>query len=267
MRQQISRRNIWVVAMVTAMWPVWGAHSATISDPRFSSTNYSVVESEVGASGYIDGLSASYRLSPNIDDGGATLGESAGGNSGSTSYQTNSGFSTSAQPTLTLVVDTAVVDLGILSTGVAHTGTATFHVMNYTSYGYVVQVIGPPPTYGVEELTPLVTDTASAAGTEQFGINLRANTSPDTVGTDPVQVPNSSFSYGVAGDGITGTFGTTRPYTIPNQYRYVSGEIVASSPKTSGQTDYTISFMANIANTTPSGTYTGGMSIVATGTF
>jgi hypothetical protein len=262
------RQIIWriMAAGVLAVWPQV-LRATSVTDPTFSSSNYSVVESEAGASGYLDGLSSSYRLSPNIDDGGVTLGESAGGNSSSTNYQTNSGFSTSAQPTLTLVVDTAAVDLGILSTGAAHVGSATFHVMNYTSYGYVVQVIGPPPTYGARQLTALTTDTASAAGTEQFGINLRANTSPSSVGADPVQVPGSNFSYGVAGDGITGTYGTSRPYTIPNQYRYVSGEVVASSPKSTGQTDYTVSFMANIANTTPSGTYTGGMSIVATGTF
>jgi hypothetical protein len=244
-----------------------GAASATLGDPSSSSTSYRVVEGEIGGNGQFTSGSTSYNINPNVDDGGSSLGETTVGNSSSTSYQTNSGFTTTAQPGLTMVVNTGNVSLGTLSTVTANTATATFSVINYTSNGYMVQIIGTPPSNSGHALTALATDTASSNGTEQFGINLRANTSPVSVGADPVQTPSSTFSYGVAGDGITGTFGITRPYTIPNSYRYASGETIASAPKSSGQTDYTLSFMANKAALTPGGAYSGSMSIVATGTY
>ncbi len=80
-------------------------------------------------------------------------------------------------------------------------------------------------------------------------------------------MPSSAFSFGVAGDGTTGTFGTTRPYTISDKWRYNSGETIASSPKTSGETDYTITFLANISALTPGGAYAGNIILCATGTY
>jgi hypothetical protein len=158
------------------------------------------------------------------------------------------------------------VNLGILTAAAKSTGTATFSVKDYTSYGYVVQIIGATPTSRGRALTALTTDTASSAGTEQFGVNTVLNTSAG-VGADPVQFPSAGFSYGVAGDGVSGTFGTTRPYTITDKWRYASGETVASGAKSSGETDYTMTFLANISALTPSGTYVGNISLVATGTY
>lgn len=260
----------WIRQLVLCAALIWGGSGvafATLGDPTSSSNSYQVIEGEVGGNGQFNSSSTSYTLNPNVDDGGSSLGESAVGNSASNNYSSGAGFDTTAQPGLTLVVNTGLVDLGVLSTITASTGTATFSVKNYTSYGYVVQVIGATPTHSGHPLAALTTDTASAAGTEQFGINLRTNTSPTTVGADPVQVPSSTFSYGVAGDGVTGTYGTTRPYTIPGNFRYNSGETIASAPKSSGETDYTMTLMANISTTTPGGNYTGPLTIVATGTY
>lgn len=198
--------------------------------------------------------------------GGSTLGDSAVGNSSSSTYQTNSGHNTADDPSLIFNVNTSSVNLGVLTTSAKSTGTATFSVEDYTSYGYVVTVAGTAPTYSGHALSSLATDTASSAGTEQFGLNTVLNTTAG-VGADPVQVPSSSFSYGVAGDGTTGTYGTTRPYTISDKWRFVPGETIASSPKASGETDYTITFMANIQPLTPSGQYVGNIVLCATGTY
>jgi hypothetical protein len=230
------------------------------------STNYGMNESEVGGNGQFDSFSSNYSLVPSTDDSGASLGESAVGNSGSANYQTNSGFNTTAQPGLTLLVNSGSVDLGDLTTASKSTGTATFDVVNYTSYGYVVSLVGATPAYSTHNLMALATDTASSAGTEQFGVNTVRNTVA-SVGADPVQLPNSSFSYGVAGDGTTGTYGSTRPYTISDKWRYNQGETIASSPKSSGDTQYTLTFLANISTLTPAGKYNGGMDIVVTGTY
>ena len=231
-----------------------------------SSTNYSIIEDQIGGSGDFSSASTTYSYAPSTDDGGSSLGESAVGNSASANYQTNSGFNTTAQPSLTFVVNTANVNLGALSIAAKSTATATFNVKDYTSYGYIVQIIGSTPSYAGHSLTALATDTASSAGTEQFGINTVLN-SAAAVGANPVQIPDATFSFGVAGDGSTGIFGTTRPYTVPDKWRYVSGETIASGQKSSGETDYTMTFLSNISTTTPGGTYSGGISLVATGTY
>jgi hypothetical protein len=259
----MRRWNRQLVIVVAVLLCVPVAASAELEQ----STSYSMNESEIGGNGQFNSSSTTYKINPVTDDGGSSLGESAVGSSASANYSSGAGFNTTAQPGLTMTVNTGSVSMGPLSAVAATTGTATFDVTDYTSYGYAVQVIGSTPVnpYG-RHLTALATDTASVATTEQFGINTRSNSSPAS-GTDPQELPDATFSFGVSGDGSTGTFGTTRPYTIPNQWRFNSGETIASSPKTSGDTHYTISFLANISSTTPAAVYTGNMTILATGTY
>lgn len=65
--------------------------------------------------------------------------------------------------------------------------------MNYTSYGYVVQIEGATPTNNAHSLPAMTTET-SQAGIEQFGINLVANTQPvNPLGANP---DNGQFGYG-----------------------------------------------------------------------
>jgi hypothetical protein len=103
----------------------------------------------------------------------------------------------------------------------------------------------------------LTSPTASVAGSEQFGINLVHNTSPASFGANPVQVPSSAFSFGAAAPG----------YNTPNQYKYVPGDTIAYSNSSSGETDYTISYIYNISVITPGGTYGFNDVLVATATF
>ncbi|HEX3082168.1 MAG TPA: hypothetical protein VHQ86_02855 [Candidatus Saccharimonadia bacterium] len=235
---------------------------AALGDPSSNSTNYQVIEGEIGGNGQFNSNSLNYNINPNVDDGGASLGESTVGNGGSTNYQTNSGFNTTAQPGLTMIVNTGAVNFGTVTLATKMTQTATFSVKNYTSYGYVVQIIGSSPTQGSHQLTALTTDTAYNATVEQFGLNSVLNTVTG-VGANPVQNPSGppTFGYGVAGDG------STNHYVQSDKWRFNSGEIVASAPKSSGETDYTLTFMLNAITTTPGGSYQGNLSLVATGTY
>jgi hypothetical protein len=101
------------------------------------------------------------------------------------------------------------------------------------------------------------TATTSSPGTEQFGINVVANTTPISQGANPVQIPSSTFSFGLAAPG----------YDTPNNYKYNNGDTIAQSPKSTGETDYTISYLANISGVTPAGHYVMNQSLVATATF
>lgn len=106
-------------------------------------------------------------------------------------------------------------------------------------------------------MSSLATQTASSAGTEQFGINLTANTSPATVGATPVQVPDGTFSFGFANTN----------YDDPNLYRYNNGDTIAQSNSSSGTTNYTISYLVNISTITRAGTYNFTHSVNVVSTF
>lgn len=215
-----------------------------------TSNNYQIQEDFVGGGGVIDSSSPNYTSSD-------VIGDTAVGDANGTNYNTQSSYKTTSDPTLSFIVNTSSVSLGALSSATTKTGAATFKVLNYTSYGYIVQTLGNPPNNGAHTLTGMSSQAASATGTEQFGINLKANTSPIAFGADPVQVPGSTFSYGVAATG----------YNTANQYKYVSGNTIASAPKSSGETDYTISYIANISINTPGGSYSGNQVLVCTGTY
>ena len=105
-------------------------------------------------------------------------------------------------------------------------------------------------------MNALATPTTSQQGQEQFGMNLRDNATPN-VGADPQQIPSGSFSYG--------TYATD--YDIIDSYKYVSGDIVAQSTKSSGETQYTLSFIANINSLTPAGQYQADLSAVVVSTY
>lgn len=215
-----------------------------------SSGSYQIQEDFIGGGGNTRSQSANYQAQDSI--GGAAAGDAGG-----TAYKTQSGAQTTSDPTLTVSVDTTSVNLGSLSTSLTRTGTATFSVLNYTSYGYIVQILGSPPDNGAHALTGLTTPTASASSNEQFGINLKANTSPATFGAEPQEIPDNTFSFGVAASG----------YNTANVYKYVSGNTIASAPKSSGKTTYTISYIANVSNNTPGGSYSGKQTLVVTGTY
>jgi hypothetical protein len=114
-----------------------------------------------------------------------------------------------------------------------------------------VTVNGATLTSGANTITALAAQTASAQGSGQFGLNLKANTTP-SVGADP------------AG---TGTATPTANYNTTNQYRFVTGDQVASKNAADNFRLYTVSYIANIPGAQPAGTYTSTLTYIATATF
>jgi hypothetical protein len=123
-----------------------------------------------------------------------------------------------------------------------------FEVRAYVSHGYSASIVGPPPRLRsaptAKQLTAMSTRAVSSPGIEQYGVNLRANTTP-SVGSAMQQIPDSSFSFGYA----------TADYNVPNEFKYVDGDVIARSDKSSGYTRYFISFIANVGPNTPGGEY------------
>lgn len=209
-----------------------------------SSSNYQVVQSEFGSGSTEETCSGNYCSMTSI--GNPAAGESTG-----TANTAKFGSITDSEPMLEVIVDPGESDLGTLTTETTASKTMVVRVRNYLSSGYVLQITGDPPKYGDHTLATPSTPTASDPGTEQFALNVADNTTPD-VGAAPVQVPSGEFSFGVVDD----------DYKTPDLYMYSSGDVIARSASSSGQTDYTISMIINISNATPAGRYMGDFAAV-----
>ncbi|MGH7157297.1 MAG: hypothetical protein ACREGG_04275 [Candidatus Saccharimonadales bacterium] len=240
---------------------------------QYSSSNYKSNEVFFGTGGDNGQASANYKAQ-------ASVGALGVDRYFSTNYQTYSGFLTPNEPFLEMQIDTASpVNLGTLDTATTRTGTATFHVRAYINSGYTVQTISQPPKYtsGSQShtLTAMSTRGSSVVNTEQFGINLMGNTSPATFGADPSPQPSQTFA---TTNGIAN--GVAAPgYDLGNQYKYNAGDVIACSGTHSGGvstcgsvsgwglTVFTISYIANITNFTPAGSYSMTQDLVIVATF
>lgn len=217
-----------------------------------ASANYRVEESFFGIGGELDASSANFRAKQ-------SAGELTVGNASSANYQFYGGFNTTDVPLLEFAVNGGLYDMGVISASAPGTAVATFTVRNYLSSGYIVLANGSPPTVtggNTHALPALSSAVASNPGTEQFGVNLVDNSTPD-IGANPSQSPDSSFGYGTA---IAG-------YDTANLFKFIDGDTIAFSPKSSGQTNYALSMIANVSPHTPAGQYSGRLNLQVVPTF
>jgi len=221
---------------------------------------YSVDEVFFGTGGELEACSADGNSDGVSYCSKQSAGETAVGNSVSPTYQTQAGFNTNREEYLEFIVNSSNTSLGNLTTSSPATLTGTFSVKAYLASGYSVINASDPPSGGgttPHTLTNLTSPTAYNSTAEQFGINLVANTSPTTFGAAASQQPDSSFGFGAAATG----------YDTANQYKYVKGDTIASSTKSSGQTNFTVSYLVKINGQTPAGKYTFNHVMVALGTY
>ncbi|HEY5550129.1 MAG TPA: hypothetical protein VIK37_02950 [Candidatus Saccharimonadales bacterium] len=220
---------------------------------QVSSSNYQSNEFFFGTGGDVEVSSPNYKAQ-------GSAGALGVGQFSSTNYQAFSGFLTPNEPFLEFGLDTSVVNLGTLDTTTAKTGNASFHVRAYIDSGYTVKTMSQPPsmTSGASYTLTAMSLGASSPGTEQFGINLVANTSPVSFGNDPSPQPNSTFATGQAAAG----------YGTANNFKYTVGDTVAQTAGSGwGLTNYTVSYIANISVLTPAGSYTMIHDLVAVATY
>lgn len=211
------------------------------------SSSYRFEESAIGTGSLIESSSTNFQAR-------SATGDIAIGNSASANFQVDSGTHTSPDPALTFTITNADVDFGSFSSAATTTASATFNVINYTTWGYVVQIIGTTPANGSHVIPGMGTTAIAQPGVEQFGVNLVANTSPSSFGANP---DNGQFGHGLAATN----------YDTPNEFRFVSGETIATAPQNSGQTDYTMSYIINVGTLTPGGIYTAAQTLIVVGTY
>lgn len=245
----MRQRIVWVLAMVAG---IMSLYTATALAQQSSSANYSVDEVFFGSGGELEACSTTYCSKQ-------AAGELAQGETGSANYNAQAGFNTNREEYLEFIVNGVNTDLGYLGETYTSFTSATFSVKAYLAHGYTVINAGDPPATSdvvPHTLNALATPTAATTGVEQFGINLVDNSSPN-IGADRVQVPDNTFSFGEP----------TGDYDNQNQFKYVKGDTIASSNRSSGQTTYTVSYIFNMAPNTVAGTYTFNHNMVVVGTY
>jgi hypothetical protein len=250
-------KGVWWASISVLTLSMLGMYSGVgVAETPLQSPNYRFEESVLGGGGLVQSNSANFQAS-------GSFGETAAGGPAATSpnFQVQPGNTTTKDPTLSFTINNANASFGAFSAapGGTATATSTFSVSNYTSFGYAVQIIGTPPTNGGKVLPginpdPPETTAPSQYGQEEFGINLAANSEPRSFGANP---DHGQFGFGSAAPN----------YATGNRFRYVSGETIAIGPKTSGETTYTISYIANVAALTPGGQYSSNQTLICTGTF
>jgi len=142
------------------------------------------------------------------------------------------------------------IDLGELSTVLPSTATSQFAGATNDVSGYTVTLLGTTMTSGINTIDPIPAPAASVTGTSQFGINLRANTSP-AVGQNPI------------GPGTS----TVEPdFDIPDQFVFVNGTLTTSILPTDFNT-FTVSYIVNVPAGQPPGIYSTTATYLATAMF
>lgn len=220
--------------------------TGTVYATTSSSSNYRVSETQFGGGSSQQTCSTQYCAQ-------VTLGNTSSNNRPvSTSASFDPISPDSNDPRLEMIVEPGVSSLGDLSTEHTATKTVIVRIRNYLNDGgYALQVIGDPPKFKNHSIATPATPSTSNPGTEQFGMNVVANTSPG-IGANPVQVP-SGVTFGDASDN----------YKTANRFMYNSGDTLAQSVLKTGRTDYTISIIVNIAPDTPAGNYDSSFVAIA----
>lgn len=220
----------------------------TFAETRTSTSGNYIIDDDVTSSGGGYTTSTNYSAESTVGEFGAdTEAQSA-------NFYERSGFQNlERSPYFGFSVNENIVNLGDLSESTVKTGSITFQVMTSSRFGYSVQYTGSTLTNQTTSATVDAigaTAETSSTGTEQFGINLVANTSP-SVGANP------SGGVGVA----------SGQYATANNFAFNSGDQVAAASTYSNYTVYTTSFMCNVAPLMDPGVYSTDVTFIATGNF
>ncbi len=145
----------------------------------------------------------------------------------------------------------SLLDLGELSSTQTKSATSQMSVSTNDPTGYNLFVSGGTMTAGNEVIPALSSSSVSSVGVSQFGINLRANSTP---------------SVGSAVSGV-GTCVPTANYNNSNVFRYNDGELVASSPITTDYNRFTVSYIVNVSEDQRPGVYASSFTYTAIASF
>jgi hypothetical protein len=147
------------------------------------------------------------------------------------------------------------VDFGTFSSSSTSSGTSVMAASTNGVSGYSITVNGSTLTCsacsGTPTIAALSSQTAASTGSAQFGVNLKDNATPD-VGAE------------VSG---TGSGAASSNYGTADQYRFVTGDSVATAAAATNANTFTVSYVVNVPGSQAAGSYTATMTYICTATF
>lgn len=143
------------------------------------------------------------------------------------------------------------INFGELSSSAASSSSSQMLAASNAASGYNISVYGTTMESGNNVITPLATPDVSRPGTSQFGINLRANSSP-TGGLDP------------SGPGAGAP---TANYDTPNFFTFNNGDAVVSTSGPDLDRLYTSDYLVNVSPSQPAGVYVTTLTYICLATF
>ena len=168
-------------------------------------------------------------------------------------YTTYPEFTTAAvAQTISFSLGASTLSLGALSSSAVRSGSHTISLATNAASGMVVSYSGPTLTSGSNTIAAMSVAAASSPGSQQFGINAVANTTP---------------AIGAACSGTAPIAAAATGYATTNNFKFVSGQTVVSSTGPINATACTISYIANISPSTAAGSYSSTLTYTATATF
>lgn len=146
----------------------------------------------------------------------------------------------------------STVALGTLSASSTNSGSSQLGVGTNGGTGYSITINGTTLTSGGNTIDAMTgSSNTSTIGTEEFGVNLRDNATPN-VGADP--------------DG-SGSGTPTADYNDVDEFKFVTTESIASKNAAELFRRFTVSYIANITTATEPGSYSATMTYICTATF
>jgi hypothetical protein len=143
------------------------------------------------------------------------------------------------------------IDVGDFSASRTSYTTTQFAGATNDNNGYNVSVLGTTLTSGNNTIDRMVSKSQSHVGTEQFGINLRDNSTPNV---------------GHNKEGL-GTLSAAAPYSSPNLFKFEPGAVIASSSAATEFNRMTVSYVININPDQPLGIYSTTLTYMAVASF
>jgi len=147
------------------------------------------------------------------------------------------------------------INFGSFSASATSSATSVMAASTNGGSGYSITVNGSTLTCsacsGSPTIAALASQTAASTGSAQFGLNLKDNATPN-VGAE------------VSG---SGSATATANYGTADQYRFVSGDSVASYNGATNANTFTSSYIVNVPGNQAAGTYSTTLTYIATATF
>ncbi|HEY0965348.1 MAG TPA: hypothetical protein VGE13_02610 [Candidatus Saccharimonadales bacterium] len=143
-------------------------------------------------------------------------------------------------------------EMGELSHKSTLTAQSQMAVGTNASGGFAITANGGSMSAGSSVIDNISAPSESKQGSNQFGINLVANSAP-TVGQNP--------------EGIWANAVASPDYSIPDRYKYVPGDVIAYSPNVSLMKKFTVSYVVNSREDLRPGVYSTTITYIASGRF